>query len=99
MLLSGTLRLSDDGARRTVGRFNELIRDNTEVFRRSFGVDLFPGSLNVDIQEHPSLQSDFDAGKPPPSIIIAKAQLINMPGYIGDGQAWPCKLASGHQVS
>lgn len=92
LVLSGTLRLSDHGKRRTAGRFNELIRDNAQVFYKYFRVELFPGSLNVDIQQPSSLQTDLDAGKPTPSIIIPKTELINMPTYIGDGQAWPCNL-------
>lgn len=92
MLLSGTLRLSDEQTQRTVGQFSRLISDNAKVFREYFGVELFPGSLNVDVPEPPSLQSDLDAGKPAPSILIPKAQLTNMPNYIGDGQAWPCRL-------
>jgi CTP-dependent riboflavin kinase len=66
--------------------------DNAAVFRRYFGVDLFPGSLNVDVPEPVSLQRDLDAGSPPPAFVIPKTELINMPAYIGDGQAWPCIL-------
>jgi hypothetical protein len=40
LFLFGTLRLSTNDAKRTVGRFNELISDNRAVFRRYFGVDL-----------------------------------------------------------
>jgi CTP-dependent riboflavin kinase len=98
MILSGTLRLSDAAERRTVGRFNVLINDNAETFRRHFGVDLFPGSLNVDVLHPPSLQVDLDAGRPPPSIVIPRRELVNMPGYLGDGQAWSCKL-SGSKFS
>jgi CTP-dependent riboflavin kinase len=90
--LVGTLRLSTPDAKRTVGRFNELITDNSAVFRRYFGVDLFPGSLNVDVPTPASLQRDLDGGRPPPAFIIPKGELINMPRYIGDGQAWPCLL-------
>lgn len=93
--LAGTLRLSTPDAKRTVGRFNELITDNRAVFRRHFGVDLFPGSLNVDVPAPASLQRDLDAGRPPPTFVIPKRELINMPAYIGDGQAWPCILRGG----
>ena len=41
MVLAGTLRLSDPGNKRTNGGFNVLIRDNANVFKRYFGVDLF----------------------------------------------------------
>jgi hypothetical protein len=74
--------------RKAHGRpFNELITDNRAVFRHYFGVDLFPGSA-----EPASLQRDLDAGRPPPAFVIPKGELINMPRYIGDGQAWPCRL-------
>jgi len=90
--LTGTLRLSTRDSRRTVGRFNELIADNCAVFRRYFGVDLFPGSLNVDVPKPASLQQALDAGRPQPAFVIPRGELINMPRYIGDGQAWPCLL-------
>ena len=90
--LSGTLRLSTPDVKRTAGRFNELITDNRAVFRRYFGVDLFPGSLNVDVPQPPTLQHDLDAGKPPPSFVIPRNKLINMPTYIRDGQVWHCML-------
>lgn len=93
MTLNGTLRLSDYPGQRTVGMFGKLIRDNPVVFRRYFGVDLFAGSLNVDVSHPPSLQADLDAGRPAPAFIVPKAELINMPPYIGDGQAWRCELA------
>lgn len=92
MILQGTLRLSDPDQRRTAGRFNELINENAAVFERYFGTPLFPGSLNVDVPYPPSLQKDLDAGRPPPAIRISKTELVGMPSYIGDGQAWPCRL-------
>jgi len=93
LILSGTLRLSELGKKPlTAGKFSVLIRENADVFKRYFGVDLFPGSLNVDVPNPPSLQADLDAAKPPPSIIVPKSELINMPEYIGQGQAWPCNL-------
>jgi CTP-dependent riboflavin kinase len=90
--LAGTFRLSTPDAKRTVGRFNKLIPDNCVVFRHHFGVDLFPGSLNIDVPAPASLQRDLDAGRPPPAFVIPKSELINMPAYIGDGQAWRCIL-------
>lgn len=90
--LAGTLQLSTADKRHTVGRFNKLITDNSTVFRRYFGVDLFPGSLNIKIPVPISLQKDLDLGRPPPAFVIPKNELINMPAYIGDGQAWPCLL-------
>jgi CTP-dependent riboflavin kinase len=92
MVLSGTVRLSEDGKRRTAGQFSNLILDNAEIFRRYFGFELFPGSLNVDIPDPSSLQAELDSRRPAPSIVIPKTLLINMPEYIGDGQAWPCRL-------
>lgn len=85
-------RLSEDGTRRTLGRFNELVAENPAVFRTYFGVDLFPGSLNIDVPEPESLHPDLDAGNPPPAFVISRAELINIPTYIGDGQVWPCLL-------
>jgi CTP-dependent riboflavin kinase len=92
LILLGSLRLSTEGARRTAGRFNELINDNADVFRRYFGVNLFPGSLNVDVPQPATLQRDLDAGKPLPAFVIPKTELINMPPYLGNGQAWVCRL-------
>ncbi len=82
--LNGTLRFSTKNAKHTCGRFNELITENSNVFKRYFGVDLFPGSLNVDVPQPTSLQQDLDAAKPEPAIVIPKGELINMPDYIGD---------------
>jgi CTP-dependent riboflavin kinase len=99
MVLSGTLRLSDPQKRtvgRTAGRFNVLVNDNAQALRRHFGVELFPGSLNVDVRHPASLQQDLDAGRPAPSIVIPRTELVNMPAYLGAGQAWPCKV-SGHK--
>jgi CTP-dependent riboflavin kinase len=92
MTLNGTLRLSDHSERRTVGCFGKFIEDNRAVFRRYFGVDLFAGSLNVDILNQPSLHANLDAGRLAPSFVIPKSELVNMPEYIGDGQAWECVL-------
>ena len=49
MSLIGALRLSTRGAKYTKRRFSELIRENSSVFRHYFGVDLLPGSLNIDV--------------------------------------------------
>jgi CTP-dependent riboflavin kinase len=72
--------------------FSRLINDNRAVFRRYFGVELFAGSLNIDVPNPPSLQMDLDAGTPPASFVIPANELINMPSYIGDGRAWNCLL-------
>jgi CTP-dependent riboflavin kinase len=92
MKLNGTLRLSDETGKRTSDRFSKLINDNASVFELYIGVKLFPGPLNVDVPHPPSLQRNLDAGKPAPHIIIPRTKLINMPEYIGDGQAWACQL-------
>jgi CTP-dependent riboflavin kinase len=98
LILQGSIRLSTEGVPRTAGRFNELINDNADVFRRYFGVNLFPGSLNIDVPGPASLQRDLDAGKLLPALVIPKTELINMPPYIGNGQAWVCRL-SGQRFS
>lgn len=95
MILRGTLRLSDESARRTAGKFSQLINDNATVFARYFGVELFPGSLNINIPSPTNLQSDLDAGEPAPSFVIPKSKLVHMPAYIGDGQAWISLLRGG----
>lgn len=93
IILPGTVRLSTPDTKRTSGGFSKLVNDNSEVFRRYFGVDLFPGSLNIDVPEPKSLQQDLDAGVPAPAFVIPKTELVNMPAYIGDGQSWPCILS------
>ncbi len=93
MELHGRLRISEsDKPPKTVRKFGQLIRENADVFRRYFGVDLYPGSLNVDVAEPSTLQADLDAGRPRPTIVIPRDELAGMPSYIGDGQAWPCDL-------
>jgi hypothetical protein len=92
LILSGTLRLFTSDVKRTAEGFSKLINDNAAVFRRYFGVDLYPGSLNIDVPEPVTLQRDRDSGKPPASFVIPRTELINMPDYIGDGQVWPCIL-------
>jgi len=53
LTLQGTIRLSDSSAIRTAGKFSALILDNAHMFRRYFGTDLLPCSLNVDVP-HPN---------------------------------------------
>ena len=62
------------------------------MFRRYFNVDLYLGSLNIYVAAPSSLQIDLDAGQPPPTIVIPHRELMGMPDYLGDGQAWPCSL-------
>ena len=80
--------------KKTVGKFRDLINENRDVFRKHFGVDLFPGSLNVDVPEPRTLQDDLGLGKYRPALVIPRSELKGMPAYIGDGQALRCKLQS-----
>lgn len=90
MILNGRLNLKD-----TCGTFSQLINDNKEVFRRFFQTDLFPGSLNVRVDIPADLRQRLDAGVYPAAFVIPKGMLVGMPSYIGDGQAWPCRLSCG----
>ena len=91
--MKGMLRISEpSGVRRTAGGFGKLILENAPVFESHFGAALFPGSLNVDVPDPPTLQQDLDARRPPPDFVIPRGELIGMPDYIGDGQAWRCML-------
>ncbi len=93
LILSGALRLSEPGGqRKTAGQFSKLINENASVFLRYFRTALFPGSLNVDVPEPQDLQQQLDNGRPRPSFVIPRAELVGMPDYIGDGQAWACVL-------
>ncbi len=90
--LSGKIRKSEPGHKRTGGAFNQQIEENRAVFLRYFAVDLFPGSLNIDVCEPSTLQCDLDEGKYRPEFVIPKSELVGMPEYIGDGQAWKAAL-------
>ncbi len=87
IILNGKLNLIH-----TVGKFKILINDNKDVFYKYFGVYLFPGSLNIKVENPPNLQTNLDKGIPPPDFIIPRNELIGMPEYIGNGQAWGCRL-------
>jgi CTP-dependent riboflavin kinase len=90
--IGGKVVLSEPGKpRRTAGQFSTLILENQDVFREYFGVDLYPGSLNVDVG-FVGLHEELDRGQPKPSFAIPRSELIGMPGYLGDGQAWRCDL-------
>lgn len=88
MLLTGRLNLIH-----TVSKFKKLINDNRKVFHKYFGVSLFPGSLNVRIDVPDNLQGELDKGNPSPDFIIPKKELVGMPKYIGNGQAWKSILS------
>jgi CTP-dependent riboflavin kinase len=93
MEFHGKLVISEPGApAKTRGDFGPFFKQNADVFRRYFGMDLYPGSLNVYIPEPMTLQADLDAGQPPPAIVIPRGEMVGMPIYIGDGRAWPCTL-------
>lgn len=87
MILEGKLNLIH-----TVGKFKILINENKEVFYRYFGVYLFSGSVNIKVENPPNVQDNLDKRIPPPDFIIPRNELVGMPGYIGNGQAWSCKL-------
>jgi CTP-dependent riboflavin kinase len=94
LTLSGTLELSDPKSKRTMGGFAQFVTANDATLQQFFGFKLFPGSLNVNVPNPPSLQQDLDAGRPAPLFVIPKETLEGMPVYIGDGQAWACNLYS-----
>ncbi len=85
MILHGSIMLNN------AGKFNEFVKDNAIVLQKYFGVFLFPGSINVMIKDFPNLHSFLDT-KLLPDFIIPKEELINMPSYLGNGQAWRCQL-------
>lgn len=87
MIFEGKLNLIH-----TVGKFKMLINENKEAFYKYFGVYLFPGSLNIKIENPPNLQDNLDKRIPSPDFIIPRNELIGMPDYIGNGQAWACRL-------
>jgi len=76
------------------GKFNQLIKDNKDVFFEYFKCDIYPGSINIFLEDNLGLWQELDKGIPTPDIIIPKEKLINMPVYLGNGQAWKCKLIS-----
>lgn len=89
MDIHGKIRLH-----RTCGKFSEFVKDNAAVFRRYFGADLFPGSLNIDTGPTRALQEQLDRGNPRPSFVIPRAEMGGkwMPNRLGNGQAWACTL-------
>ncbi len=87
MLLKGRLNL-----RHTVGKFNQLVKDNRETFYKYFQKYLFPGSVNIRVDEPKDLQEKLDMGVPPAHFVIPRNELINIPSYLGNGQTWECKF-------
>ena len=93
---NGRVRRSKSGEQgRTVGRFNDLMRENAETFKRHVGTELFPGSLNVDILDAPAIHADLDGGRFESAFVIPWADLKGKwnPKRLGDGQAWRCELS------
>lgn len=88
MILKGKFNLVH-----TAGKFNILINENKEVFRKYFGVYLFPGSVNIKIEVPDNLQSNLDKGIPAFNFVIPREELAGMPPYIGNGQTWKCVLS------
>lgn len=78
------------------------MRENRDTLRRYFGTDLFPGSLNLDVDwtGSPSLHRELDQGHPPATFRIPRAELRAMRPYLGDAQVWQCELfLEGKRVS
>lgn len=96
-VLNGRVRRSEPGEQgRTVGRFNALMSENAETFLRHFGTELFPGSLNVDILDAPTIHAELDDGRHKPAFVIPWAEMLKgglNPRRVGDGQAWRCELS------
>lgn len=92
IILAGTARFTDAQNKRTAGNFSKLINENAATFRKHFETDLFAGSLNIDVPQPATLQQDLDGGKYDPAFVIPKTELVGMPPYIGNGQAWRAKL-------
>ena len=75
--------------------FSKFMRENTEVFLRYFGTELFPGSLNVDLVDVPSVHAELDDGPYRPAFVIPWAKLkgdLNPP-RLGDAQIWRCEIS------
>jgi CTP-dependent riboflavin kinase len=67
--------------------------ENHKTLRKYFGADLFPGSLNVDI-DSVSLHQQLDRGEPKPAFRIPRQELRLMSPYLGDAQAWRVSLSA-----
>lgn len=69
--------------------------ENQETLRKYFSADLFPGSLNVDIDSTTgSLHHQLDRGEPLPAVTIPRRELRAMSPYLGDAQAWRVSLSA-----
>jgi CTP-dependent riboflavin kinase len=96
LILHGRFRISEVGQpRRTRGKFADWIAGNRTTLRHYFGVDLFAGSLNVDIDDGPAdLHESLDRGHPTPAFVIPRGELTLMARYLGDGRAWRATLTA-----
>jgi CTP-dependent riboflavin kinase len=96
LTLRGRFRISEPGQpRRTSGEFANWVNGNRTTLRQYFGVDLFPGSLNVEIGDGPAdFQQSLDRGHPTPAFVIPRGELKLMALYLGDGRAWRATLTS-----
>jgi len=95
LLCTGQLRLSTEGQKRTSGQFAKLVNDNADTFARHLGKAIYPGSLNVEIGDSLGLQYMLDGRMIAPAGIIRRAELRNMPRYIGQSAFWRAKLHHG----
>jgi CTP-dependent riboflavin kinase len=69
--------------------------ENQETLNKYFRADLFPGSLNVDIDSAgASLHLQLDRAEPSPAFTIPRRELRAMSPYLGDGQAWRISLSA-----
>jgi CTP-dependent riboflavin kinase len=96
MMLRGRFRFTEAGGpKRTCGNFAAWMTANQETLRKYFGADLFPGSLNVDIDSGAAdLHQGLDRGEPLPAFTIPRRELRAMPPYLGDAQAWRVSLSA-----
>jgi hypothetical protein len=69
--------------------------ENEATLREYFSAELFPGSLNVDIDSAAvSLHQQLDRGEPQPAFKIPREELRAMSPYLSDGQAWRVLLSA-----
>ena len=88
--------MSAPGApRKTCGKFAAWMAENQETLRKYFNADLFPGSLNVDIDSAAgSLHQQLDRGEPKPTFTIPRQTLRAMALHLGDAQVWRVSLSA-----
>ena len=94
--LSGRFLLTEPGQpRRTCGKFSGWMRENQATLKKYFEVDLFPGSLNVQITSTlENLHQELDLGHLKPAFVIPQHELRAMATGLGDGQAWRARLSA-----